>query len=269
MQTTNLAPITLFKLLGHDLRWKMVQYLVRGDYRVQDLAALLKAAPNLVSYHLHQLEEAALVQERRSDADGRDVFFHLDLEQLQRCYEQAGLALHPAFAGFREEPAPASGEPLRVLFLCTHNSARSQIAEALLRHYSHGTIEVASAGTQPTEVHPMTLETLRRVQIPVEDLRAKQLDTLLGQHVTHVVTVCDRAHEICPSFPDATVRLHWSLPDPAALPAGPEQQRAFERTLQQLTTMTRYFLHFVHKEHIHDPAGSHPLHGELGPLTDG
>lgn len=241
-------PVTLFKLLGHELRWQIVQHLARGDYRVQDLAPLLKAAPNLISYHLRQLEQAALVEERQSDADGREVFFHLDPTRLHQLYQEAGSALHPAFARSGEGGPPARVPPVRVLFLCTHNSARSQIAEALLRHHSKGAVEVASAGTQPTAVHPLTLETLRQAHIPAGQLQAKQVDTLLGQQFTYVVTVCDQAHEICPSFPDAPVHLHWSLPDPLGFPDGPEQRQAFERTLLQLSTQIRYFLAFVHRE---------------------
>ena len=111
---THPNPVTLLKLLGHELRWQLVQYLVRGDYRVQDLVPLLKAAPNLISYHLHQLEAATLVEERRSDADGRDVFFHLDpASQRARSTNRWNGAARSRTSGLTRTwpPFPRSGAP--------------------------------------------------------------------------------------------------------------------------------------------------------------
>ncbi|GAB4208573.1 MAG: metalloregulator ArsR/SmtB family transcription factor [Roseiflexaceae bacterium] len=270
MTSSTFIPLDLFRLLGHDLRWQLAQLLVRGDHRVQDLVAATGAATNLVSYHLHQFEQLGLLRERRSDADGRDVFYNVDVEQLHRLYRQAGAALHPAFVEPRVPDSAPLPQRLRVLVLCTHNSARSQLAEALLRQYSGGSLEVVSAGTEPTAVHPLTVELLRSVQIDPAPLHAKSVESLHDQHFDYVITVCDRAHEVCPAFPEATQRFHWSLPDPAAVEGDTTaQRRAFERTLLQLASLIRYFLVFVQKEHHHDSEGSHSLHRELGPLADG
>src|SRR5215203_189014 len=126
---------------------------------------------------------------------------------------------------------------LRVLVLCTGNSARSQMAEALMRHLSGGHVDVHSAGTHPqSEVHPMAKVALAsRVNHSTEELFPKTVDRFLGQHFDYVITVCDSAAEECPVFPGATKRIHWSLPDPAAVQGSAEdQQRAFDATADDL-----------------------------------
>jgi protein-tyrosine-phosphatase len=107
------------------------------------------------------------------------------------------------------------GETTRVLFLCTGNSARSQMAEALLRHIGGGHFDVFSAGTTPrASVHPQAIETLRRNHVPIDGLRPKAVSTFAGQQFDYVITVCDRAREQCPAMPGAEM-IHWSFPDPA------------------------------------------------------
>ena len=115
---------------------------------------------------------------------------------------------------------------MRVLFLCTGNSARSQMAEALLRHLSKGTIDVASAGTNPQPaVHPMAEAAVRRLaDITMDGQRPKSVDEFTGQHFDAVVTVCDAAAAECPAFSGAVAQLHWSFEDPAAA-VGPDEQR--------------------------------------------
>ena len=135
--------------------------------------------------------------------------------------------------------------PLRVLFLCTGNSARSQMAEALLRHLSDGRVEVQSAGTHPRpEVHPMAKAALAdRFKLAGDGLFPKHLDRFLGERFDYVITVCDHASESCPVFPGAPARIHWSLPDPAAAPGTPEeQQRAFDQTAMDLAARLRLWL---------------------------
>ena len=135
---------------------------------------------------------------------------------------------------------------MRVLFLCTHNSARSLLAEALLRQMSHGQLEIESAGTQPTGVHPSTLQVLQERGIDGSQLRSKHLDTLRGQTFDYVVTVCDRVREACPTWPAESECLHWSLPDPVAQQGSEEERyQAFEDIAQQLTTRIRYFLSLI------------------------
>jgi protein-tyrosine-phosphatase len=135
--------------------------------------------------------------------------------------------------------------PLRVLFLCTGNSARSQMAEALLRHLSGGRIDVQSAGTHPREeVHPRAKATLEtRFNIGSDGLFPKTVDRFIGQQFDYVITVCDRASETCPVFPGDPERIHWSLTDPAAVEGTPEeQQRAFDDSAADLARRLRLWL---------------------------
>ena len=133
---------------------------------------------------------------------------------------------------------------LRVLFLCTANSARSQVAEAVLRQLSHGTIEVASAGSEPaSEIHPMALEALRKLNIPAAGQHPKSMDGFLRQRFDYVITVCDRAAERCPIFPGDPERIHWSVEDPASVAGTPEErQRSFDVVAKQLMNRIRTWL---------------------------
>ncbi len=134
-------------------------------------------------------------------------------------------------------------KPLRILFLCTHNSARSQMAEAILRVLGGDRVEAASAGTEVTRVHPLAVREMAERGIDVVGQRSKHLNELLGQPFDTVITVCDNAAESCPVFPGDPKRLHWSLPDPSAV-EGPEEVRAaaFQRTADELTARIRDLL---------------------------
>ncbi len=120
-------------------------------------------------------------------------------------------------------------DPLRVLFLCTGNSARSQMAEALLKQLSKHRVEVFSAGSAPQpEVHPLAKETLEyRYGIDTSGLAPKSMDRFLGERFDYVITVCDRAAEVCPVFPGDPERIHWSFEDPAAIKDDDARRRAF------------------------------------------
>jgi arsenate reductase len=123
----------------------------------------------------------------------------------------------------------------RVLFLCTHNSARSQMAEGFLRHLTGDRFEVASAGTEATRVHPLAIRAMQEVRIDISAHRSKTVDGLLGDPWEYVITVCDNANERCPLFPGRTTRLHWSFEDPSQA-TGSEDQRvgAFRRVRDQI-----------------------------------
>ena len=135
-------------------------------------------------------------------------------------------------------------ERLRVLFLCTGNSARSQIAEALLRKLSRGRADVFSAGTSPgVEVHPMAADVLRtRFQVDTDDLYPKHLNRFLGQAFDYVITVCDRTAETCPTFPGDPERIHWSFEDPAASEDVEARRRAFELVANGLAARMRIWM---------------------------
>ena len=111
-----------------------------------------------------------------------------------------------------------------MLFLCTHNSARSQMAEGLLRHLTGDRIEAYSAGTEATHVRPQALRAMGELGIDISDQESKTLDRYLGEPFGYVVRVCDDAKEACPFFPAAAQRVHSSLPDPAAA-EGTEDER--------------------------------------------
>jgi arsenate reductase len=103
----------------------------------------------------------------------------------------------------------------RVLFLCTHNSARSQMAEGLLRHLSGGRVVAFSAGTEATRVRPLAIRAMAEAGIDISAQESKTLQRYLGEPFDAVITVCDDANEACPLFPGARERLHWSFPDPS------------------------------------------------------
>jgi arsenate reductase len=111
-----------------------------------------------------------------------------------------------------------------VLILCTGNSARSQMAEGLLRHLAGDRFEVASAGVSPTRVRPEAIAVMRESGIDISQHRAKSVDEFTDQEFDYVITVCDNANEQCPVFPGNTERIHWSFDDPAAA-SGDEQAR--------------------------------------------
>lgn len=109
---------------------------------------------------------------------------------------------------------------IRVLFLCTGNSARSQMSEALLRKHAGDRFEVCSAGLEPKEIHPLTIRVLEEIGIDTSQLYAKPLSTFLGKaHFDYLITVCSSAEKNCPFFPGVAQRLHWDLEDPAAFQA--------------------------------------------------
>ncbi|MBX3015701.1 MAG: ArsR family transcriptional regulator [Caldilineaceae bacterium] len=231
MHTLLYEPPSVLKLIAHEVRWQLLTVLAYSDYRVNELSQLLQKPLNLISYHLRLLRDEAIVRERRSAADARDVYYSLDLEHLHYLYTSAAESLHPALAPAQPaatlRAAGDVGPSARVLFLCTHNSARSQIAEALLRHLSGGRVASFSAGTEVTTVHPNALAVLQKHEIETSGLYSKHLQQFLGQSFDYVVTVCDRANESCPLFPGAPARIHWSFPDPSAVVDPNEQPRAF------------------------------------------
>ncbi|ABG05789.1 protein tyrosine phosphatase [Rubrobacter xylanophilus DSM 9941] len=118
----------------------------------------------------------------------------------------------------------------RVLFLCTHNSARSQMAEGLLRHLGGDRFEAHSAGTEATGVRPEAVRAMAEIGVDISSQESKTLHRYLGEAFDYVITVCDAANEACPAFPGAGRRLHWSFEDPSAA-SGPEEERlaAFRR----------------------------------------
>jgi len=150
-----------------------------------------------------------------------------------------------------ETRSPGNGtgrgaQPIRVIFVCTGNSARSQMAEALLRRDGGDRFEVVSAGVSPRGVHPMTIVALDKVGIDIAGARSKAVGEFLGQRFDYVITVCDRARATCPVFPGGSTTLHWGIDDPAeATGSDGERQAAFDRALKELSIRIHTFLPLV------------------------
>jgi arsenate reductase (thioredoxin) len=123
-------------------------------------------------------------------------------------------------------------EKARVLFLCTHNSARSQMAEGLLRHLAGDRFEAFSAGTEATHVRPLAIRAMDEIGVDISGQESKMLERYLGEPFDYVITVCDDANEACPFFPGAKNRLHWSLPDPSAAKGSDEERLAVFRSVR-------------------------------------
>jgi protein-tyrosine-phosphatase/DNA-binding transcriptional ArsR family regulator len=229
------APAVL-RLLAHDVRWAIVCELAASDLGVSELVGRTGQAPSLVSYHLSRLRGGGLVSARRSAADARDSYYTLDLGATGAAMDAMARSIHPGLAG---EPAPA-GAPRRVLFICTGNSSRSQMAEGFLRQLGGPGMDVVSAGTVPTTLHPLAVEAMRERGIDISGQRAKPVDLFRGQEFDRVVTLCDRAREACPELPGARTTAHWSVPNPAE--AHPPDLDAYRVTAKEVGTRVGYLL---------------------------
>jgi arsenate reductase len=131
----------------------------------------------------------------------------------------------------------------RVLILCTGNSARSQMAEGLLRREAGDRFEVFSAGTHPSQVRAEAIEVMREVGIDISHHRSKSVDEFKGQEFDTVITVCDNARQSCPVFPAQTQMLHWPFEDPAAVEGSAEERKsAFRKVRDQIRTRMVDFL---------------------------
>jgi protein-tyrosine-phosphatase/DNA-binding transcriptional ArsR family regulator len=242
------APPPFLRLAAHPLRWRLLSELAHSDRRVGELCRLAGRRQSLVSYHLRQLRDGGLVSMRRSAADGRDTYYVLDLGRCGELLAGAGVALHP---GLAPTPRPRAGRErgparVRVLFLCTGNSARSQIAEALAEQLSDGAISAASAGSHPKPLHPNAVRVMRERGIDLAGRRSKHLSEFAGRRFDYVISLCDRVREVCPEFPGGPELIHWSIPDPAREPGGDEETLpAFERTAAELCTRIRFLIEAI------------------------
>lgn len=232
-------PTEFLRLVAEPLRWQLLSHLARSDRRVNELTALSGRPQNLVSYHLRELRDGGLVSARRSSADGRDLYYRVDLPRCGRLLCATGTALQP---GLRLGPVPttptqprAKGSTPRVLFLCTGNSARSQIAEALVEELSDHTVEARSAGSRPKALHPNAVRVMADRGIDISGRQTKHLRRFTRMRFDQVITLCDRVREVCPEFPRHPALVHWSMPDPSVEDGSDDATLpAFERTAQDL-----------------------------------
>jgi ArsR family transcriptional regulator, arsenate/arsenite/antimonite-responsive transcriptional repressor / arsenate reductase (thioredoxin) len=232
------APPSFLALAGHPLRWQLLTELARSDRRVRELCELVAQPQALVSYHLGKLRSERLVSMRRSIADGRDVYYSLDLARCGTLLTEAGTALHPGL-GPPPSVAPApDARHLRLLFLCTGNSARSQMAEALATRLGGGSVEAFSAGSAPKPLRPEAVRVMRERGIDIAGRRSKHLHELAGERFDCVITLCDRVREVCPEFPASPEAIHWSIPDPAR----DDDPGAFDRVADELAARIPFLL---------------------------
>lgn len=247
--TTGAAPAFL-QLAGHPIRWRLLSELGRSDRRVRELCERLELQQNLVSYHLGLLRAEGLVSRRRSSADGRDSYYVLELERCRELLAGAGEALHPGLR-FTSSAAGAGGPRARrrrtsVLFLCTGNSGRSQIAEALAEQLGDGAIEARSAGSHPKPLHPSAVRVMRERGIDIGGRRSKHLNEFAARRFDYVISLCDRVREVCPEFPGQPDLIHWSIPDPVRDARSEAQAHAgFERTAEELETRIPFLLELI------------------------
>ena len=228
------TPPRFLRLAGHPVRWRLLSELARSDRRVGELCDLAGRPQSLVSYHLRQLRDGGLVSVRRSTADGRDTYYVLDLAHCRELLASAGVALHPALA-----PAPPDPAPAEVLFLCTGNSARSQMAEALCERLSDGVVRAASAGSHPKPLQPGAVRVMRERGIDISGRRSKHLSEFAGRRFDHVISLCDRVREVCPEFPGAE-HIHWSIPEPGD----------FERTAAELESRIGFLIAAIQQREV-------------------
>jgi ArsR family transcriptional regulator, arsenate/arsenite/antimonite-responsive transcriptional repressor / arsenate reductase (thioredoxin) len=240
-----MAPPEILGLLSEPVRWQLVAELGRSDRRVAELVELVGKPQNLVSYHLAELRRAGLAHARRSSADGRDVYYRADLSRCRALLGEAGRSLHPALALDAPFPADTGSRRSRprLLFLCTGNSARSQIAEALAEHRSSGTVVARSAGSRPKPLHPNAVRVMAARGIDIAGHRTKSLARFARSRFDRVVTLCDKVREICPEFPGAPVTAHWSIADPAATGDSDDATYpAFEQVADEIESRVAFLL---------------------------
>jgi ArsR family transcriptional regulator, arsenate/arsenite/antimonite-responsive transcriptional repressor / arsenate reductase (thioredoxin) len=246
--SSDVDPPAFLQLAGHPVRWRLLSALARSDRVVSELTGLVGEPQNLVSYHLGKLRDGRLVTARRSSADRRDTYYGLDLARVGGLLSAAGGALHPGLrlAPPQRDDAPLAApgaSPVKVLFLCTGNSARSQMAEALARALSGGTVVAMSAGSDPKPLHPNAVRVMREdYGLDVAGQTSKALGALADQAFDRVISLCDRVREVCPEFPGHPEAIHWSLANPVTGEPDDVTYPLFQQTAAELSTRIGFLL---------------------------
>lgn len=221
------SALPVIKLLADEVRWKLIRELRHSDRQVGELVERTALPQSLISYHLGILRQSGLIHAHRSDVDARVVYYWLDLGALQESYRQVSVELRLPQAILPEPSRHAT-----IIFICNHNSARSQIAEGWMRHLSNGRITIRSAGVHPDTLNPLAIRVMAEIGIDIGHQYAKSLDTIHDLTPDIVVTVCDRAREECATGVTAPVCLHWSIPDPIQGRATAEERIQRFRTVR-------------------------------------
>jgi len=243
-------------LIADPQRWNLLEQLGRSDRTVGELVDLIDKPQNLVSYHLGELRTAGLVSCRRSAADRRDTYYRANLLACCDSLATVGSALHGGVKLHRNRPEPPdrvtkSSRP-RVLFLCTGNSSRSQMAEAMIRSSTNGAIDARSAGSHPRPVHQNAVRVMAERGIDISSHESKHLRRFARVRFDRVITLCDKVREICPEFPGVGSTAHWSMADPASEGStDDERYAAFVRVADEL----EWRIEFVTSELLAEQGG--------------
>jgi len=184
------------------------------------------------------------VSSRRSSADRRDAYYTIDLTRLGDLLSATGGALHPGLRLTPPSRGSAGPGTVKVLFLCTGNSARSQMAEALARVRSSGAVEAYSAGSHPKPLHPNAVRVMRDEHgIDLAGHASKHLERFADQRFDWVISLCDRVREVCPEFPGHPETIHWSIANPAAGDADDDASYPlFKQTAAEIATRIGFLL---------------------------
>ncbi len=239
----------LLKTLADPHRLEVLNLIIEGTHTSRALVAATGLPTNLLSHHLKALREAGLVQASRDPHDQRWQYFVPNIARLTEVQFLLSHFLHPARIQPRQGGTGPGGQPApyapprhiqlekefrmtsnktKVIFLCTGNSARSQMAEALLRQHAGDDFEVYSAGTEPKGMNPYTVQVMEELGVDMSSHHSKSVREFLGHmNFGYVITVCDDAEENCPAvFLSQGQHLHWSFEDPAKATGSDEDIRA-------------------------------------------
>lgn len=223
----------ILSTLANDMRWRLIQVLLLSDHRVSELVTITGQPKNLVFYHLKALRKMGIVSTRRSDADRRDTYYSLNWKRLQALLDEVGLALRPT---------GPQRDDLRILFVCTHNNARSQMAQGIMHHLSNGTVHVCSAGCQPTQIHPDAIRTMDNLNIDIRSQFSQGFKAVGDVPFDYVISLCDKARNACTKYRSDGVKLHWGYADPTAIFDPTERAAAFESLAHHLYDRIQAFL---------------------------
>ena len=234
MELCGFDQITLLaKALSDPHRVYALMLLDEGEICHCDMAEKLGLALSTVSRHMSILEEAGLVSCRK---DGRWRYYrHAEAESpgcaqyavswVRHFIKRAGVAAETMQKPPLTPSPHCQPKKPNVLFLCSKNSCRSQISEALLRHYAGDEFHIYSAGIEPAEIHPMVYRVMDEIGVSLDGQYPKTVFEFLGKmHFAYLITVCPRAEKLCPTFVGVSYRLNWPFEDPAEY-CGTEQQR--------------------------------------------
>jgi protein-tyrosine-phosphatase/DNA-binding transcriptional ArsR family regulator len=239
--------ISALRNFGEPNRLTIISLLSAGPMLVGDICNASGLPLTLVSQHLRVLRESGMVQAIRDNKDARAVWYSLNPERLREIKTALSMVfdMTKIVDGRLNQTKQNSNltiDKFRVLFLCSGNSARSQMAEALLNQKGEGIFEARSAGTHPRQPHPITIKALEEIGIIPGSLRSKHYSEFQNEPFRYIITVCDRANEECPEFSGAYERIHWSIPDPVQEIPEMEAYGAFVRAREELAARIRLFI---------------------------